>query len=77
MELDAARLTWFGVFTAEAANEPGRILEATVYTHPWVAVRGTAAEIEELRWQPVRQCPYPGDLAPLLVDHVLPAMLGR
>ena len=77
VELDAARLTLFGVFTAEAANEPGRIIEATVYTHPWVAVRGTAAEFEELRWQPVRQCPYPGDLAPLLVDHVLPAMLGR
>lgn len=76
VELDVARLTLLGVFTAEAANEPGRMVEATVYTHPWVAVRGAAAEIEELRWQPVRQCPYPGDLAPLLVDHVLPAMSG-
>ena len=77
VELDAARLTLLGVFTAEAANEPGRMVEATVYTHPGVAVRGAAAEIEALRWQPVRQRPYPDDLAPLLVDHVLPAMSGR
>lgn len=48
VELDVARLTLLGVFTAEAANEPGRMVEATVYTHPWVAVRGAAAEIEEL-----------------------------
>lgn len=62
-----------GTFLAAAANEPDRMVEAVVFAHPGVAVTAPAGEIEELRWQPTSG-PYPPDVAPLLAEHVLPAL---
>lgn len=66
--------TPFGVFEAEAANEPGRRVRGNVHR---VQIAGTitpAAEIEEIAWidplQPVAL------LAPLLEHHILPALNG-
>lgn len=66
-----------GVFTADAANEPGHSVRGHVYeAHGWAPVRvAAAAEIEELRWLDPGQ-PLPDDLAPLLEHCVLPALEG-
>jgi 8-oxo-dGTP pyrophosphatase MutT (NUDIX family) len=74
VELDPTRLQLIGVFTAAAANEPDCDVEATVYEHPSMPISGAAAEIDELRWQFLDDRPYPADLAPLLADHVFPAL---
>lgn len=65
----------FGEFTTETANEPGAVLESTVFTAALTGEPVAAAEIEELRWvQPDATDP---DLAPLLRDHVLPALAAQ
>lgn len=76
VHLEAAALRPLGVFRAAAANEPGFEVESTVFEHPPVSVSQPAAEIEELRWQPLDE-PYPADLAPLLAEHVLPVLSGN
>lgn len=76
VDLEPAALQPLGVFRAAAANEPGFEVESTVFAHPPVPVSQPAAEIEELRWQSLDQ-PYPTDLAPLLVEHVLPILSGN
>lgn len=70
--LDPGALRDVGVFRAPAANEPGIDVEATVFEHPTVEVTSPAAEIAELRWLAPEQ--RPADLAPLLAQHVLPAI---
>ncbi|MEU5841243.1 NUDIX domain-containing protein [Rhodococcus sp. NPDC047139] len=72
--LDVAALRLVGVFDADAANEPGYRIEGTVYEHPPVQVAGASAEIAETRWLDPAASPLPGDLAPLLEHHVLPAL---
>ncbi|TDZ82972.1 hypothetical protein DE4585_01765 [Mycobacteroides salmoniphilum] len=76
VHLEPAALEPIGVFRAAAANEPGFDVESTVFEHPPVSVSQPAAEIEELRWQLLDE-PYPADLAPLLVEHVLPILSGK
>ncbi|MUM17889.1 NUDIX hydrolase [Mycobacterium sp. CBMA 623] len=76
IDLDPTQLRLLGVFRAVAANEPGFHIESTVFEHPPVRVSRPAAEIEELRWQVLGE-PYPKDLAPLLTEHVLPALSQR
>ena len=73
LDLAPDLLTSLGVFTADAANEPGFIIEGSVFEHPLVGKPAAAAEIAELRWLDLSQ-PLPGDLAPLLEHHVLPVM---
>jgi 8-oxo-dGTP pyrophosphatase MutT (NUDIX family) len=75
VELDPSQLQWVGVFTAAAANEPDCEVEATVYSHPPVAIGQPSAEIDELRWQFLHAQPYPNDLAPLLAHHVFPVLV--
>ncbi|MGN6635577.1 MAG: TIGR00730 family Rossman fold protein [Oryzihumus sp.] len=73
--LRAEDLRFVGTFTADAANEPGRQVVATIYEHPMVAVTRAGGEIEELCWLD----PEAGDwvnVAPLLTDAVLPALRG-
>lgn len=65
-------LSALGWFSADAANEPGHRVESTVFTAALPAEPVAAAEIEELRW--MRLDDEYDDLAPLLVDHVLPAL---
>ena len=71
--LDSALLAPLGTFRSAAANEPDHLLESTVFTHPPVAIAGPAAEIAELRWlDPAAE--LPDDLAPMLLENVLPAL---
>lgn len=64
----------FGTFTAPAANEVGRNVEATVFHHPLVPVGEPLSEIEELQWtDPAAQL---NELAPLLKDVVFPALFA-
>lgn len=67
-------LALLGIWLADAANEPATQIEATVFTAPgvWRSAR-PSAEIAEIRWlDPAAE--LPDDLAPLLTDHVLPAL---
>ena len=73
LTLDPDRLTALGVFTADAANEPGLTLEGSIFEHPLDGEPRAAAEIAELRWLDPAQ-PLPSDLAPLLERHVLPLL---
>ncbi|MFW0786176.1 NUDIX domain-containing protein [Gordonia sp. CPCC 206044] len=71
---DNALLRW-GRFRCAAANEDGFDLVATVFEHDRVdPIITPAAEIAEIRWLDVEVRPLPDDLAPLLVDHVVPAL---
>lgn len=71
-------LEQLGVWIARAANEPGTEIEATVFMAPGVhdpAEVHPSAEIVELRWIDPNGSPT-ADLAPLLTDHILPALTG-
>ena len=68
-----------GRFAAAAANEPGHVVDATVYA--WkprtIPQPRLGAEIAETRWFAVRAGgPAALPLAPLVADHILP-MLGQ
>jgi 8-oxo-dGTP diphosphatase len=76
LTLDPSLLTSLGVFTADAANEPGLTLEGSVFEHPLEGEPRAAAEIAELRWLDPAH-PLPSDLAPLLEHHVLPMLESR
>ncbi|GAA1749212.1 DUF4031 domain-containing protein [Kocuria aegyptia] len=77
LRLDTAQLSPLGVFEAAAANEAGAWVRCTVFTAPLTGRPVPLAEIEELRWQPVDEGSLgalPADLAPLLREHVIPAL---
>ena len=71
LELDS--LAHLGTFLADAANEPGLVVEGAVFAHRLVGAPRAAAEIAELRWLDP-SAPRPRDLAPLLEHHVLPVL---
>lgn len=73
VELDPDRMTLLGTFEAPAANESGWTVRGTVFVHPPVSEIRPAAEIEEIRWVPDAAEPA-GDLAPLMVSRILPAL---
>jgi 8-oxo-dGTP pyrophosphatase MutT (NUDIX family) len=66
-------LELMGVWQAVAANEDATTIEATVFTAPGTWEAHPSAEIAEIRWLDLG-APLPDDLAPLLTDHVLPAL---
>ena len=69
----AASLRRLGTFTADAANEPGQTVTGSVYLLPGVAPAVEAlGEIERLEW--IEPDCMDADLAPMLRDHVLPAV---
>ncbi|GAA5785184.1 NUDIX hydrolase [Chitiniphilus shinanonensis] len=72
---DPAQLQMLGCFSAAAANEPGRIVRATVYLGPLTGEPRRRAEIDELAWIDPAAPHLP--LAPLLQQAVLPALLRR
>jgi 8-oxo-dGTP pyrophosphatase MutT (NUDIX family) len=73
-ELDATMLRQLGTFRAPAANEKGFTVDAVVFeAATTLEVVDPAAEIDAARWLDPRQ-PLPLDLAPLLVEHVIPAL---
>jgi len=60
-----------GRFGAPAANEPGFMVEAEIFTLPLPQAPRPAAEIAEIAWlEPGR--PPTVTLAPLTRDHILP-----
>lgn len=63
-----------GQFTAPAANEADHLVRGTIFAHPLVGTPAPAREIEEMRWLDPRRRPLPDDLAPLLAEHVIPAL---
>ncbi|QIK64899.1 NUDIX domain-containing protein [Leucobacter viscericola] len=78
IDLDVTRLRDLGVFQATAANEPGHIVEATVFEHPFLAAAASAsprAEIEYLEW--VDPSIDRDDMAPLNTDYVFPVLLAE
>lgn len=65
-----------GVFRAAAANEPGHLVEATVFEHPFVEETATCApraEIDLVEW--VDATETRDDMAPLNTEHVFPELL--
>jgi len=76
LELVAADLVEIGDWTVAAANEPGALVRSVVFVVPPGQPEATAyGEIEELRWLPLGE--RSPDLAPLLVERVLPALEVR
>lgn len=69
------QLRLMGVWVAAAANEAATDIEATVYTAPGVWSAHPSGEIAEIRWLDLT-AELPQDLAPLLTDHILPALSG-
>lgn len=77
VSLDVSRLRDLGVFESPAANEPGHVVVAAVFEHPFVSAAASAApraEIEHLEW--IDPTLDRDDLAPLNVEHVFPALLA-
>ncbi|WP_229051547.1 NUDIX domain-containing protein [Aeromicrobium sp. Leaf350] len=78
LTVDPAELEPLGTIETDAANEPGHLLVAHVFTlRVASADHRVAAEIEESRWVDPAD---PGDLrlAPLAAEHLLPGLVrGR
>ncbi|MDQ0707820.1 8-oxo-dGTP diphosphatase [Arthrobacter woluwensis] len=72
--IPADDLQHLGTWDAAAANEADTVIKASVFTAPGVWEAAPAAEIEAIRWLDL-DLEWPGDLAPLLTEHVLPALL--
>lgn len=73
----AGRGELLGRFHDVAANEADSYVDATVYVAELLPEDNPSprAEIAEQRWLDLR-APLPDDLAPLLRNHVVPALLG-
>ena len=74
--LAAEELVPLGIWLADAANEAATQIQATVFTAPGAWHAHPSAEIAEIRWLDLAG-ELPDDLAPLLTDHVLPALWGQ
>jgi uncharacterized protein (TIGR00730 family) len=66
---------FLGTFTAPAANESGRLVEAALYRVELMGPINAAAEIEEVVWLDASQ-PHQIELAPLTRGSVLPLATG-
>ncbi len=76
IELDRTQLALLGAWTAAAANEDGRTVHGHVYEHPYVAGITARSEIDEVAWIPPAEIARRDDIAPLLVQRVLPLYAG-
>jgi 8-oxo-dGTP diphosphatase len=75
LALSADDLTELGDWTSRAANEPDALVRSTVFLAPGgQPVPEARGEIDQLRWLPLHE--RSDDLAPLLVEHVLPALIA-
>ncbi|REK71005.1 NUDIX domain-containing protein [Aeromicrobium endophyticum] len=77
LDLPAEAFTWVGTFEEDAANEPGHVVRADVYSVTVEAAAPVAAaEIAEFRW--VELDDLDGiDLAPLSSRFLLPILLAQ
>lgn len=76
IDIDGDALSTLGHFSAVAANEPGHVVIADIFTSPLSGTPAAQAEIEELRWFALSE-PATPDLAPLFALHVLPRLRER
>ena len=77
LSLDASRLMPMGQFTDNAANEPGYIVQATLFRSEQPLGEVTAAaEIEEARWVS-REEANTLLLAPLTKNIIIPCVWGK
>ncbi|GAA5160214.1 hypothetical protein GCM10023341_08510 [Ornithinimicrobium tianjinense] len=79
LRLDASDVYVLGEYDGRAANEPGARLLSTVLVAPLTGEPQPTGEIAELRWLTPEEMARVSavdadDLAPLLTDHVLPAL---
>lgn len=72
--VDRTKLHFTGIFSAAAANEPGYRVVATVFEHPFVGNPLPRAEIAEFRWQEIEADIVESELAPLILEKILPAL---
>ncbi|GAA4521453.1 NUDIX domain-containing protein [Brachybacterium paraconglomeratum] len=82
VEMHASDLEELGEFEAMAANEPGTTVRSSVFTTrvPLPSPLQVRAELADHRWIPVTVSAAPsgtGRLAPLMVEHILPALRRR
>ncbi len=76
LHLPTSALTPLGHFQADAANEPDMLVDAQVFIAALPHSVQPAAELEELAWlDPTAD--LPPNLAPLLREQVLPALLAH
>ncbi|WP_394215702.1 NUDIX domain-containing protein [Brachybacterium vulturis] len=80
--LEATDLEELGEFEAVAANEPGTVVRSSVFTTraPLPSPLQVRAELADHQWIPVTADSPPsgtGRLAPLMVQHILPALRRR
>jgi len=76
LDLVPDELTYLGRFTAPAANEPGRLVDAEVFAVNISRSVEPAAEIEEILWiDPDKAAAV--ELAPLTRDKILPLCTRR
>jgi 8-oxo-dGTP diphosphatase len=67
---------FLGTFSAQAANEPDKVVEAALFRTKITGVIKPAAEIEEIAWIAPGKA-HELTLAPLTRDHVVPLVLSR
>lgn len=72
--LDDASLRFLGDWIAAAANEPDHSVHGYIFEHPWVSGLSVRAEIDDLIWLHPDEMNERSDLAPLLIERVLPAL---
>ncbi len=72
VRIDGDDLRCLGVFTAPAANEPDRVVHATVFEHPSREEPTPQAEIVHLEW--IDPASDDARLAPLLRTEVFPLL---
>ena len=77
LHLASSALIPLGHFQAEAANEPDMRVDAHVYVAALPHTVQPAAELEELAWLDPGTDLLPPNLAPLLREQVLPALLAH
>jgi 8-oxo-dGTP pyrophosphatase MutT (NUDIX family) len=71
IEVDPNEMTYLGRYTAPAAHEPGRLVDAEIFRVAVARSVSPGAEIEEILWLDPN-APGSVKLAPLTRDKVLP-----
>ncbi|MGY8638184.1 NUDIX domain-containing protein [Bradyrhizobium sp. 14AA] len=71
IDVDPSEMTYVGRYTAPAANEPGRLVDAEIFRVVIAYPVAPGAEIEEILWLDP-SVPASVELAPLTRDKLLP-----
>ncbi|WP_425438781.1 NUDIX hydrolase [Propionibacterium cyclohexanicum] len=79
LRVERAELSRLGTFTAAAANHDADAIHCTVFLADWPrsATAVPDHEIADYEWTDLLNCREDPRQAPLLIDHVLPALEAR